>query len=37
VCSSDLRGKKREFLVEVLGKAELNAIIGIMKKEFEED
>jgi len=32
------RGKKREFLIEVLGtKAELNAIIDIMKKEFEED
>ena len=32
------RGKKREFLIEVLGsKAELNAIVDIMKKEFEED
>jgi N utilization substance protein A len=32
------RGKKREFLIEVLGsKTELNAIVDIMKKEFEED
>ena len=32
------RGKKREFLIEVLGsKEELNAIVEIMKKEFEDE
>jgi len=32
------RGKKKEFLIEVLGsKEELNAIIEIMKKEFEDE
>jgi len=32
------RGKKREFLIEVLGsKSELNAIVEIMKKEFEDE
>jgi N utilization substance protein A len=32
------RGKKREFLIEVLGsREELNAIVEIMKKEFEDD